>query len=299
MLISNNSESSSFKKLFFFTLILISIFLILINYFVIPHLEIKSEKTIEILTSIINNLISLSITSIGASIAYLIFIPRKLKESELRVLNPNDLKNKFKSLINNTFYLNYAGHTARWNRSKSLDSLIQEAENEKISKEVQFLILDPSNDKVCEYYCSFGHSNRNKGNSINTLKDIKIELISTILICLIKNSSPFVNIKIYLSNSVSLFRFDIIEHGCILTKPYSDEPALYFSYGSFFYKSYSDEFRIMKDQSKELKLSKNYKKIGLSDIKTILNSLGIENFDLDESDLKKITSTIKKDISPY
>ena len=114
-----------------------------------------------------------------------------MRESELEIINPNDLRQELKSLITNTNYLKYSGHTARWNRSTSLDYLIQEANTEKRNKEIELIILDPTDDFSCNYYSSFGHSKREKGNSINDLKDIKIELVSTILISLIKNNNPF------------------------------------------------------------------------------------------------------------
>lgn len=67
MLVSSNRESLAFKKIFFITLVLIIVFLILVNYFLIPFLKIESENIVEIITSVINNIISLAITSIGAS----------------------------------------------------------------------------------------------------------------------------------------------------------------------------------------------------------------------------------------
>ena len=55
MLVSSNRESLAFKKIFFITLVLIIVFLILVNYFLIPFLKIESENIVEIITSVINN----------------------------------------------------------------------------------------------------------------------------------------------------------------------------------------------------------------------------------------------------
>lgn len=286
-------------KWYFSGLALISLFLIVINYIVIPKCVPVDADYKEPIVSFFNNMIALSISGIVASWALLFFTPRTLKNSDIDIINPHDIKFMLEKLVFNTERFCYLGHTARWNRSVTLEKLRSDAEFRKIRKEISLVILDPNDIPSCQYYCDFGHSNRNKGNNISNINDVRSELLTTILTCIKYQKSPFLDISLFVTNKVSLFRLDISDSAILLTKPYSDEPALHFPQDTFFYSSYKEEFKIVRDQSRKINLDVNISNLTAKNFVQLIEISGVTCDGMEESLFEEIINQSKKLDSPY
>lgn len=265
----------------------------IINYLLLP------PQSPVALVSFLNNLIALIASTIAASAAVLFFTPKTVKSSDINVVDPHDLHNALDALVNDTETHEYLGHTARWNRAKTLERLLEKAKRTRSTKTITWIILDPNDNKACEYYSQFGHANRGKGATIITKKDVKIELLTTILICLKYRKEPFIDINLYLNNKISLFRLDITESGILLTKPYSDEPAIMFPNGTFFYRSYKEEFHIAKKQSKVVNLDIEQLEFNPNNCRSMLKELGINHNDLTDVTIESIIKQVNKPVKPY
>ncbi|MFP3355526.1 hypothetical protein R0K04_29730, partial [Pseudoalteromonas sp. SIMBA_153] len=76
----------------------------------------------------------------------------------IEILHPKDLKSELERIADDTDIYYYMGHTARWNRSVTLEKLRRKSESKRTRIEVSLLILNPNNRDLCKYYSSFGHS---------------------------------------------------------------------------------------------------------------------------------------------
>ena len=299
MVIKDFYKSRYKTKWFFLSLILTVILLILVNYIVLPFYFGGELNIIDSVNSLLNNLIALVISVLIASIAFLLFSPKIIRNSDIEIIHPKDLKNELEKITNGTDVYYYMGHTARWNRSVNLEKLKKEAEEKKTRVEIDFLILNPNNIKLCNYYASFGHSNRKNGVNVQNAKDVKIEIITTILLCAKYNLNPFLRVSIYFLDKASLFRLDISDKGIIFTKPYPEQPALLFPKDTFFYKSYKEEFKISREQCEKIGLKNLPAEINLESCKYYLREIGIDFEDIDDDDIEKIIRKMDNLDRPY
>lgn len=84
-----------------------------------------------------------------------------------------------------------------------------------------------------------------------------------------------------------------------MTKPYSNEPALNFPCNTFFYESYKEEYKIVKDQSELINLKPLPRNLDYILCKTYLSDIGINIQNLDENDYKDIVNKFKNPKNPY
>lgn len=296
-------QKSPFKfKAFLFLSLIGVVILWTINFYILPMFFGVSVSLSKTLTDVFNNLTALLISgTIGILFLYLL-TPKIMSKAEIVKLEPRDLKNSLEEILKDADFYYYCGHTARWTRTVTLPKLYKDAWSKKITKEINITILDPNNAELLRYFISFGHGKREKGNTINDTKDLKKELLSTILIGLVCDNKSFIKVNLYLSSKVSLFRFDLSDKAAILTKPNPLDPALKVYSGTFFYQSYKEEIKITQDQSRKL----NFDKLMLSDteitierVKGIFQELDLCIGGLDDNDLNWIILNTKKSESPY
>ena len=301
MEIQNLLKSPYKLKMFFIYLTIGLIALLLINFMLLPYIFNNAIPSLEkILTDITTNLSTLVATSIVTTLFLFLVTPKVVNESDINIISPHDLKDTLSNITNNTDFFTYYGHTARWNRSVTLPKLLQESNSDHSTKKIDIIVIDPDNEQATLYYSNFGHGTRVYGNKINTQNDVKLELFITILTLFEYQQNPFLDITVYLSSNISLFRMDLTENALILTKPYSEEPALLFYKDSFFYKSYKEEINIAKEQSKKLVFPKNNKQeINKESCRRILKQMHFNIDMLIDEDINTIINGIKNNIKPY
>lgn len=301
MFIGTISESSHKKRHYFVLLGGALIFLVVarvtIFFTVDSHFW---PKTINIINLFLDNLIALDLSVLIASCLYLWFMPNKIRKGDIHVLPSYDIEKELNKIIEDTEHYYYVGHTARWTRSVTLEKLKDKARLKNTRTEIAIIILDPSDVAVCEYYSKFGHANR-KNSTANNIKNVQIELITTILICAKYSVEPLLYINLYFINQVSLFRLDISDTGLILTKPSDKEPALLFLKDTFFYNSYKEEFKVIRDQSNRIMLDKLELNKDREYYYSYLQKIGlpIEGFNFTDDDFEKIIKELNKPTKPY
>ncbi len=300
MQIQDLQKSPHKLKMFLLYSIIGLLILITLNFILLPYIfDNKIPSFDKTLTDIFNNLTALVSSSIATVLFLLLITPKVLNESEVNIINPHDLRNTLDSITKKTESFTYYGHIARWSRSVTLAKLLKEANEEHITKSIDLIILNPNNKKLITYFANFGHGERGKGNDVKSAKQVKVELFITILTVYNYNQESFLNINLYLSSHISLFRMDLTQNALVLTKPYSTEPALLFYKDTFFYKSYKEEIKIAKEQSKQLFFDFNFKKLNKNSCKDILNKMDLDTTDLLDDDITIIMDGIKKPVSPY
>lgn len=300
MIVKDVIRSPSKLRVYFVSLVIFLVFMTVANYYLLPKAFIYFGGDYEgALPSFINNLIALLGSSLIASGFIWFVTPSGLDSNDVNVISSHDIKDFLNSMINRTERFSYYGHTARWNRAVTFPKIMEQAQDLRVTKYIDLIIIDPDDARACSLYASFGHGERKKGRKIQSETDVRIELLTTFLCCLEINKSPFIEIELYVTDRVSISRFDISDNALMLTKPYQGDPALYFPKNTFFYSSYKEEFNVAKQQCKKIVLDISEKYIKASNLKKALCEAGFQADYVDiefEKELLKAFGNVEK---PY
>jgi len=287
MIIKDIIKSPAKIKIYFIALAALLAIFIAANYYLLPMVYVYFGSVYDgAMPSFFNNLIALLGSSLLASGFFWFVTPSGLDSSDVNVIASNDIKSTLNSMLDGTERFYYFGHTGRWNRAVTFPKILEQANDSRSTKYVELIIVDPDDEEACQFYASFGHGNRAKGRNIQSIRDVRIELLTTFLCCLESNKSPFINFELSVTNKVSISRLDISDTALLLTKPYHGDPALHFPKDTFFYASYKEEFNIAKQQCRKIDLDVTKIDVSKGNIKETLRKAG---FDVDyiDSDFEK------------
>ncbi len=277
MIVKDIIKSPSKLRAYFIGLVIFLVFMIVANYYLLPKAFMYFEYDYEgALPSFINNLIALLGSSLIASGFIWFVTPSGLDGNDVKVISSHDIKYFLSSMLNRTEHFSYYGHTARWNRAVTFPKILEQAKDLRVTKHIDLIIIDPDDLNACSLYASFGHGERDKGRKIQSATDVRIELLTTFLCCLEINKSPFIEIGLYVTDRVSISRYDISDNALMMTKPYQGDPALYFPKNTFFYSSYKEEFNVAKQQCKKINLNISEKDINVSNLNKALCEAGFQ-----------------------
>lgn len=300
MIIKDIIKSPVKLKLYFFVLALFLVFTIFANYYLLPKMFTYFGSVYEgAIPSFVNNLIALLGSSFIASGFVWFVTPSGIGNSDVNVIASHDIKDALSTMLNKTERFSYYGHTARWNRAVTFPKILEQAKDLRITKHIDLIIIDPDNEAACKLYASFGHADRKKGRKIQSITDVRIELLTTFLCCFEINKSPFIEIDLYVTDRVSISRFDISDNALILTKPYQGDPALYFPKNTFFYSSYKEEFNIAKRQCKKVNLDISKDDVNIENLEKIFKDAGFSAGYIDTYLKKELFNTFDKIEKPY
>ncbi|CAD2223715.1 hypothetical protein P3J6_110227 [Pseudoalteromonas sp. 3J6] len=300
MIVKDVIKSPYKLRVYFVGLVMVLVFMIVANYYLLPKAFIYFGSNYEgAIPSFINNLIALLGSSFIASGFIWFVTPSGLNSNDVNVISSHDIKDFLNSMLNRTERFSYYGHTARWNRAVTFPKILEEAKDLRVTKHIDLIIIDPDDASACNLYASFGHGERKKGRKIQSATDVRIELLTTFLCCIEINKSPFIEIGLYVTDKVSISRFDISDNALMLTKPYQGDPALYFPKNTFFYSSYKEEFNVAKQQCKRINLDISEKDIKESNLKKALCEAGFQADYVDSEFGKELLETLGKVEKPY
>lgn len=300
MIVKDIIKSPTKLRVYFISLVIFLAFMIFANYYLLPKAFILFGDDYEgVIPSFINNLIALLGSSLIASGFIWFVTPSGLDSNDVNVISSHDIKDCLDSMLNRTERFSYYGHTARWNRAVTFPKILEQANDLRVTKHIDLIIIDPDDASACNFYASFRHGERKKGKKIQSAKDVRIELLTTFLCCLEISKSPFIEIGLYVTDRVSISRFDISDNALMLTKPYQGDPALYFPKNTFFYSSYKEEFNVAKQQCKKINLDVSDKDIKESNLKKALFEAGFQPDYVDSEFEKELLEAFGKVEKPY
>jgi hypothetical protein len=300
MIVKDIIKSPAKTRLYFIILVMLLALMIVANYYLLPEAVVYFggiyEETI---SSFINNIIALLGSSLLASGFIWFVTPSGLDSSDVNVIASHDIKGVLNSMLDRTERFSYYGHTARWNRIVTFPKILEQANDSRSTKYIDLIIIDPDDENACKFYTSFGHGDRKKGKNIQSIRDIRIELLTTFLCCLESNKSPFIKVELFVTNKVSISRFDISDSALLLTKPYHGDPALHFPKNTFFYSSYKEEFNIAKQQCRRIDLDIQKRDISNLNLKDTLLEAGFEVGYVDSDFARDLLQAFSKIEKPY
>ncbi|MCY7860539.1 hypothetical protein [Bacillus haynesii] len=291
------------KRIFFFVVSILFILLLLIRLLVVPALgRFLNETYTIIINTILDALLSTGVSTVViASLAFWL-TPKVIKKSHMDIIEPREIKDYLEKARETNEYW-FCGGTGRFTRSKTIPKLAVDARNSNFSKKIYLILINPTNNTVCENYVEYRNKIRSGKKHNWDIKKLKKEIYATIVSAYTWNvEQPLLEVKIGLVNHYSLFRVDLSTQLAIITKEDPSEPALMCQKGTFFLKSYLENLRLSMSQG-EL-LDNKVKGIPFSDlngerIKIFLEELGFHENELSDSDFNEIVEFVKKGDNPY
>ena len=298
--------SSKFRRrVFYLSSSAALVALVGVRFFILPNFL---HQTILPLAEIINQVIDALLVSLVASLAITSLIiwlsPPAAAANQVEVVPSYSIQETIDSALIKTDEWWYRGHSGRHFRSSTLPRLARDARRENLSKKIVIQILDPTDDKVCEYYARYRQRLRTAITDREwTPERVSAELYATIASCMAwRESEPALDFTIALISTISLFRIDLSSRLGIVTKEDPKEPALRFNEGGFFYQSYREDLFMTLQQSQILPrdvIGIRLPALNHDSLKKMLVALGIDSPRCTQEFLHEVVELTKKAQNPY
>ncbi|WOD37773.1 hypothetical protein [Nodosilinea sp. E11] len=293
------------KRLLFGSSFLAFISLLIARFFMVPYFSGKPTASASgIISSILDNLLAALVTSISIACLVLWLNPPEEQSAIMEIVDSPHISGVLKKGRDRVSEYWYKGNTGRYFRSVTLPDLANEARLDNTTKNIFLIILDPTNEKTCNYYSSF------RGKLRSAAKDkpwtglrVRLELYSAIISAYAwKAQEPALNITVALVDTVSLFRIDFSSRLVVITREDERQPALMCRSDSLFYKSYREDLFVSFQQAKILSnniLGVPFTLLDVESTRKILDDVGLGCRELSDSDIFEIISLSRRAENPY
>jgi hypothetical protein len=284
--------------------ILLLIFLLFVRFVWFGETTVEGNTdSVAVTRSILNGLISaLVVTAVVALVLRYTSPPREAAGST-SYIQSNDIDGHLRAGAIKTKEWTYYGHTGRYVRSAIFPILLDQARRGR-AIHVRMLILDPSDDRLCEYYARYRDTTRTARRGPQWSKDtVKSELLATVFTAMeLRALSPAINMEIGFVKHVSLFRLDLATDRVLITQEDAHEPALGYDSDSRFYDYYRRDATMALDQARRLKQLDSTKTFLLTDQPSCTIELAASGLDLSAFSESVVTDAFKRArerINPY
>jgi hypothetical protein len=297
------------RRKFYATCLAATVALVCLRYFVLPAIY-RGQAGADVspysaISSLLDNFIVALISSIVVTVLLLWLSPSVKEMAEITVIKPGrELKSILNEDVKNSSEFWYRGHTAKWTRTVTVPALAKEAREERATKKIYIIVLDPDNESSCRLLADLDH-HRNPTVAIpDRLKFIKRELMVTILtVYLWKEREPLLDIHVSLNNKFSLFRIDLYSKSAIVTRSSPNESALRYSSTSDFYRAFRQELHISFQQAKQLPEidaeGVTFDNLTVEAARNLLVKIGINTAAVTDDELQTAVNEIKYPEPPY
>lgn len=279
---------------------------VILRYLVLPKFDSSLEASLLKFFALLLDGFSISLL-VSVLIGGFVFwvTPDIVKKSVMDVLDPKEIGPLLKKATSDSRSWIYNGACGRYTRATTLPMMAMSARQEGIGRDIRVILLDPSNNLLCEEYATYRRSLKSaKNGGLWTKNKVKEEIIATVISALrYKHEEPLLRIEINLVNHFSAFRFDISDQYVIVTKEDSEAAGLKADKSTYFYDSYVDDSRLSERQSKRISYNNKIPLDGdlVSDnIKDIILEIGlITEGDLKDLDLEYLVQCVNAPKDPY
>lgn len=229
--------------------------------------------------------------------------PRKKEIGGLKILQPYEINAYHHECRKNTYEWWYDGGSGCYTRDITLPSLVQQCGEQHKKMHICIYILDPRNSNVCEMYTKY--CNRVNSNNKTTVKDVKCDLLATVVSAYFYKRNFDIDIDVYLKGHFSIFKREFSDNMVLVTREDRTRPAMVYSKDSEFYGAYKMELEYGRELYTQLKSIagwgtelKTCKEITTQQIKQLLEQLELVKT-ITEDELRKIQYFVRNKTSPY
>lgn len=165
-----------------------------------------TQTAVQVMSGVVTGIISAT---------FLVLFFRAISGSErefesVRLIDPSTTAHLHqRELVETTFWY-HDGHIGRWVRAAALAEMARRAKATGVSRKVTLLILDPSNDALCEEYGHYRQLLDLERPHLSHAEDAKAELIATALASTIYSTdSVGLSVRVYFKSTIEYSRIDI------------------------------------------------------------------------------------------
>ncbi|NLU97093.1 hypothetical protein B6N13_03155 [Marinomonas sp. UCMA 3892] len=299
-------KKKHYRNVFYGLVGLLFFISVILRYLVLPQFDNSLEASFLKFLALVLDGFSISLL-VSVLIGGFVFwvTPDIVKKSVMDVIDPKEIGPLLKKATSDSRTWIYKGACGRYTRSTTLPMMAKSARQEGIGRDIRIILLDPSNDLLCDEYATYRRSLKSaKNGSLWTKSKVKEEVVATVISALrYKHEEPLLRIEIYLVNHFSAFRFDISDQYVIVTKEDSEAAGLKADKSTYFYDSYIDDSRLSERQSKRVSYNKKIPLDGdlnTSNIKDLAIEIGVVNeIDCEELDLEYVVKCVNVPEDPY
>jgi hypothetical protein len=297
-------ERKRTRLLFFAGVLGVVVLLLVTRYFVLPKFDpTLTQGPLSVLAKVAEDLSATLVITVFVA-AFLWWItPSRVSNSAVVVIEPRELKAHFSEALASSSEWRFFGGCGRYFRSAVLGEMRRRVRSESTSKYVAAVILNPDNDSLCERHARYrSGTRRGKSEGNWTRTRVKQELIATILVAKgIAHQEGLLEIHLYLVDHFSSFRVDLAHSCAIETREDPTAPALKSDRGTYYYDALSDEYRLWREQSRELigGEAECFAAKDLNSLRVALAALGLTKHGLTDAELVHILSIVSSLKNPY
>lgn len=292
-------------RLIFFAGVLGFVVLLLVTrYFVLPRFDSTlTQGLFPVLAKVAEDLAATLVITVFVA-AFLWWItPSRVSNSGVVVVEPRELKAHFAEALASSSEWRFFGGCGRYFRSAVLGEMGRRARSESTSKYVSAVILNPENDSLCERHARYRSGTRRGKNEGNWTKTrVKQELLATILVAkAVAHREGLLEIHLYVVDHFSSFRVDLAHSCAIETREDPTAPALKCDRGTYYYDALSDEYRLWREQSREL-IGGEAECFAASDLNALhvaIGVLGLTKHGLSDAELAHVLHIVGSLKNPY
>jgi hypothetical protein len=164
-------------------------------------------------------------------------------KNQLEVIPANQIQLDFEDAMRGTDKWIYKGGGGTYLRAVTLKKMGEYAQKSRAPRRVKIQVINPNCVPVCEKYSMYRQSiasprTENEEGKWDLIR-VRQEAYATVLAaCIFKTKFPFLEIELTVSDTFTLFRYDLSSQHIIITQEDRTAPALKAQAGSAYYNAY-------------------------------------------------------------
>ncbi|AEU34958.1 hypothetical protein [Granulicella mallensis] len=299
-------SNKRYRNIFYSFSLLLLIVLVAIRYIGVPAWDPSiSRNGPKAFAQLIEGLTTSLIVTILIGSFLFFATPAVMKVAKIEPVEPKMINDLLKTATATSIAWTLRGAMGRYTRAETLPALIKRARVSGARRSLRLMVLDPDIARVCHGYANYrnGVASSSKVQTPHTGATVRNQILATVLTATKASlTESMIDIQIYLVPMWSVFRIDLSDEYAILTSEDPREPGLRIDRGSHFYGTYSKELDFIALQSRSLPLPDSSSGLLLSnasDVKVVLQSLGIAHADLSQEQCEEIFQLIDSKSHQY
>jgi hypothetical protein len=192
--------------------------------------------------------------------------------SMVRVLNGSEVGQELADARARTDRWHFKGGTGTFTRAVTLPECIEAARRRNGTLDVRIEIIDPTDEQVCARYAHFRQSLSNRPDASGerwTMDRTRKEAFATILAaCWHQQQSGLLTIGVYLTSTMTTFRYDLSSTCVIITQEDPRTPAFMIEREKVYYHRWNMELQYSREQARQVAMEQA-KQVPLDDEPTV------------------------------
>lgn len=235
----------------------------------------------------LGNIIATALAATALALVLLWIIPPPNRPAVVESVPPHEITALLERGFPDSRMWWFDGSTGRFQRAATLPAMGRFARRDGVSREVTLVILDPSDEALCERYANYRKGLTSGVGRDWTVANVRRDLYATLLAAKRYNDTEPLTITIGLKGNMSILRYDLSDSRLVITKEGKRDPAISCPDGSFYYNAYLEDLRWSLKQARRVDLGSRPMPPGGFDrdsAREALVAMGVHTSDVDRDE---------------